>query len=327
MKVFIRIIVVILTFAFLLNCSTEKTLDFKNQTYDDLVLKAEKQLLIKEFDSANTYFNGAFSLKSKMLAFDMNNALVLTIKTKDWNQALIWSERLAKKGVSLPYFKKNSFKTFHETEQWEQFIGAFESYRSYFENHSDKEMTDSLEILMDIDQQAYCLLPSKKIDLSNVFDKTVFLDSLLSRLINNKGFPYEEKVGVIVFDDSLISPVIKFHGLYRHSYQANSNLVKSILSDAVENGDLKKALYENSLIGDNMDYALVDCKIYESKFAKQSSIENFFKEKLIFQNSSDTDFKFYAPLSIFSFDSESHSDNMMSMYSFICDYKNCKEEN
>jgi hypothetical protein len=50
-------------------------------------------------------------------------------------------------------------------------------------------MNDSLELLLDIDQQAHCLLSAKKIDLSNVFDKTVFLDTLLFRLLNNKGFP------------------------------------------------------------------------------------------------------------------------------------------
>lgn len=145
-----------------------------------------------------------------MLAFDMNNALSLAIKVKDWKQALIWSERLAKKRVGLRYFENKVFKAFHETKEWQQFVIDFEGYTTYFEKHSDMAMNDSLELLLDIDQQAYCLLAAKKIDLSNVFDKTVFLDSLLVCLLNNKGFPTEEKVGSLLYDDSLSSPIINF---------------------------------------------------------------------------------------------------------------------
>ncbi|WP_156112388.1 hypothetical protein [Lacinutrix jangbogonensis] len=97
--------------------------------------------------------------------------------------------------------------------------------------------------------------------------------------------------------------------------------------NAVEKGELKKAVYENTLIGDNMDFAVIDCKIYQSKFLKQSSIDNFFKEKVIFQNFKENDFNFYVPFSKFTFKTTSDADNMISSYDYLCDYRNCENEN
>ncbi|WP_034057661.1 hypothetical protein [Lacinutrix jangbogonensis] len=221
MKKYIKVLVFVSLFINVFSCKKAINEGLKFEDYDSTIFKAEKQLLSNEYDSASTYFNNAYSIRKNMLAFDMNNALNLAIKVKGWNQALVWSERLVKKGVELSYFEKKIFKSFHETKEWKQFVENYDKHTKYFKEHLDNEMIDSLEILLDIDQQAYCLLPSKKIDLSNVFDKTVFLDSLLFRLIKNKGFPNEDKIGALIYNDSLISPMIKFHALYRHSYQAN----------------------------------------------------------------------------------------------------------
>jgi hypothetical protein len=119
--------------------------------------------------------------------------------------------------------------------------------------------------------------------------------------------------------------MIKFHALFRHSYQANSNLVRGFLIEAAEKGELRKVVYEGWFISNNTDYALVGCKILESKYLKQYSIHSSIRDRLIFQNSNENYFRFYTPLSTFSFDSKSSLDHMMSWCNYLCDYKNCKE--
>ena len=322
--------VYIYIFFHLLFCCKNNSYSEKNNVleYRSLINYAEENILNGEYSVSLNFYKKAEKNINTMFAIDLNNALISSVKTEDWENAVYWSKKLIGKGITLIFFERDLFDKFKTTPEWSFFLRDYKSIRDRHLKGVDKVMIDSLKILKEIDQNHYCLIPSGKIELKEAFTRTVFIDSLLSKLITRRGFPSEKLVGTSKKSDTFISPLPSFFPLLRHSYQANSSLIEKHLKDAVASGYLKQEVFDRISGIDNMQYAVIDCNIYKPKLSDpESTQENLIVKKIIYNNSNSHEgYIFYAPLSILKGVSKKSFGNHFDMtYSYIANYSGCKE--
>lgn len=308
---------------------TKKKAIVNVEKYNKFIDSAELNILNKKYVEALGYYFEAENNIGIPMAFDMNNALITTVHLEDWDNAIYWSKKIISKGINPSFFEKKIFNKLKSTNEWGKFNKEINIYYENFEKTKNKVLIDSLRILNKIDQQQYCLIPSGKIDLSDAFSKTVFIDSLLSRLIKNRGFPSEEKIGVSISNGNTIDPLPIFFSLLRHSYQSNSNLLENDYKNAVEKGLLSQEVYNNLFLMDKSNYLAIDCKIYKSKFIsnKDEFQNNLLEKKILYTNMpSDSEFVFFAPLSIMKDSSEEvFGKDLDFLYSYLTDYTPCEK--
>lgn len=307
---------------------TNEKLEINSYKHDSLIVLAEYEILKEDYEKGLDYYKEASNHINKMYALDLYNSLIASIYLEDWKESAIFSGKLIDKGANRSFFNQAIFKKFKTTPQWVDLEKNIIKSYTTFSKTSDQVMIDSLGLLQEIDQKEYCLIPTGRIDLSNAFDKTVFIDSLLNKLIKNRGYPNEEKVGLNIINDTFISPLPKFFPLLRHSYQANSNLIDLHLKNAVQNGYLKKNVLEKISGIDKMEYLVINCKVYKLKSLsiKGNMKSELYVKKILYNNRIKKDFIFYAPLSIINGKpQEMFGNEFEKMYEYICDYSNCIE--
>lgn len=324
-----KIVLIILLFL-IFGCSVNKKESvnvFNSIEYNDIITKAENEALDENYLEANKQYSKALNKFSQIFSFDLYNALVTSIKIKNWDSAEKYSYELIKRGCTADFFERPLFDNFKLTSQWENLENSYEILREVYLINLDNVLIDSLSILQEIDQNQYCLIPSGNIELKNAFTRTIFIDSLLVKLIKNHGYPSEKLIGANIKRDTSISPLPSFFPLLRHSYQANSKLLQNYLTSAVENGHLMQEVRNKISDIDNMKYIVVDCKIYKSRFITSNSYTDKLLEKKIRYNNEkkDLDYVFYAPLAILNNTNiENFSgEDFDSMYEFVTNFNGC----
>lgn len=314
-----------LLFIFLLffSCTqiSNKDLPKEVETYNHYVAQAESFIMEGKYDKAIEYYGKSYDLHNYMFAVDIENVLICCIQLKDWDKSIFWVEQLIKKGVTIVFFDSKRFELLRKSRKWENFLKSYEEIYSEFQNTRDKNLIDSLAVLKEIDQLQYCQIGIEDTKFADVIPVTIQVDSLFTNLIKNNGFPSEEKTGVNIIKDTILSSYPSFGVLLRHSYQANSNYLDSLSTKAVKNMELKKEVYR-SIVNDNFSFIVIANKIYEDKIfttyiADKEEID-FLRRKIVFKYSKNKEgFNFYTPLASFE-NLEIEEDGI---YTFLVDYK------
>ncbi|CAM1364322.1 hypothetical protein [Tenacibaculum xiamenense] len=319
----------------LLLCSCSKSnKNIYTNNYDNLIFKAENNILDKEYYKAENNFIEAFS-DGRYFSTDINNALITSLKTKNWEKALFYSSKLVERGVGLSFFEKEVFNEFKNTIQWGKFLQKVDVLHEVYLKNIDRELIDSIKILREIDQSKYCLIPSGRVELKDAFKKTIFLDSLLNKLFINRGFPSEKLIGVSLKGDTIINYKPSYYSLLWHSYQANSSLMEKHLKNAVVNGTLKQDLFKHISEVNKIEYVVIDCKIYKSNFVENNSfqeehirkkIEEHTRKKIIYNNSNNKDgYIFHTPLAILKdLNINNLEGDSSEIFEYIIDYEKCE---
>lgn len=317
---------ILLSILLVFSCVKEKS-QFDLLKYEEHIDNAETFLIKNDLKSALlSYYEGDKYLNN-MMAVDIYNALIISCKLEKWNDALFWSKKILKKGVSLELFNKKIFNKYKTTNEWVELKSEFDSFNSRFLKNMNKNLYDSISILRKIDQQNYCNIPTGKILLDDAYDKTIFLDSLFSNLLKTNGFPSEEKIGVSIEKDTILAVLPTFYPLIKHSYQSESNSLDSFLKNAVDNGLLKRSLYVDiSANTGNMPFVVINCRIYQNRFARLDSVELInLKNKITFKNKRiNNDYLIYAPLIILDGSNiDDTKEQFEMMFSFVEKYNGC----
>ena len=198
-----------------------------------------------------------------------------------------------------------------------------------FNNDRNELFSSELAKLMEVDQEQYCGIPLKRVTLKEAFSSTKHIDQHLLNLVNTYGFPTEELVGVKLINDTLIDTNPLYYVLFRHSYQANSKLIDEYLIEAVENGLLKRHILTDLHAVSSFPFLKIDCEIYSERNYEQKGkyiydLEHL-KRTVLFKNTSNNYFVFYAPLVILDGATKREFGNHFTeIFEFVCEAKNCQ---
>jgi len=192
--------------------------------YYQLTEKAETYIRTRQFAKAKeTYFLLAKEHQT-IFARDIHNAIRCGILSRDLKIAFWWSEKLAAKGIELPYFKAKIFNGMRKNQQWKAFQLKFDSISKVSKANWNLNLKQELTNLLNEDQADYGLENRKEPVV--LYETTKRVTGKFIELLKREGYPSEEKIGVPMKNDTtlIISP--DFNVIIRHAVQQKSENLK-----------------------------------------------------------------------------------------------------
>lgn len=229
--------------------------------------RAENYILSRKYGLAKKEYNQLFKMEGYVFARDIHNAIRCAIKARDYDSAIAWCEKLVLKGIELDYFNDKIFNPIKNKKKWNLFKSKFETLHIEYEKGKNLQLIEGITKLVEEDQFLY-----SKDDLSphHKAKKTQLIDKKFLKLIENEGFPTEEKIGVpfsqntgffnipylvlLMHSRKVQSPILNdvlrknesYHDLYRSSLRSVNNAGKNCLHV------YKGKLYNRKSCGSNM---------------------------------------------------------------------------
>ena len=246
--------------------------------YYKVINQAENHIMNLNYIEASKKYDQAFKLKSKMFGLDLYNALLCNLYLKDWKNCEFWASKLLDKGIDIQFFIANRFNEFRKTEEWLNLQIKYAKSKAKV-NSFYKRQLDSLVVE---DQKSYCLIQTGDLIYNDVKVNTVVIEDRFASFINSYGFPNEERMGINVVNDTLISFVPSYVSLLRHGYQSGNAKLAKLFKQALENGTLDRRIFESTL-NDNSDFALYEGTMYirKERLIEEDSVR---EKKLKFVN-------------------------------------------
>lgn len=235
-------------------------------SYYDFTEKAETFILRKQYAKAKEQYLLLDEEYPILFARDIHNAIRCAVLSRDHKNALYWSEKLAKKGVALTYFKASIFNTLKRNSNWNDFTTRYDSiYKASLEKYN-KNLKTQIEALKEEDQADYGLANRKEPKI--LYETTETVTNKLIILLKEEGYPSEEKIGVYTVNDTLINLSPEFNILIRHAIQQapkNLNTLNEILEKYIKNLEYDRKRSSNETFYYNSCFHIYKGNLYISK--------------------------------------------------------------
>lgn len=188
--------------------------EIKYYTYTQ---NAENYILIRQYVKAKEEYNFLSQNYPTLFAKDIHNAIRCALLSRDFKTAFWWGEKLASKGVELPYFNSKIFAGMRKNSQWKTFSMKYDSICKLTKNNLNLKLKKELTDLLNEDQADYGLENRK--DPKVLYETTERVTGKLIDLLKKEGYPSEEKTGVYVEKDTILISFPDYTALFRHAVQ------------------------------------------------------------------------------------------------------------
>lgn len=197
--------------------------DPKNQVktalhpYYQLTEKAETCILTKQYGKAKAIYAELAANHPTVYARDMHNAIRVSILARDVNGAFEWGEKLAAKGIGLPYFDARIFNAMKKNPQWKSFAAKYDSLSKAAQSRWNVSLKQQMMALLEEDQADYGLENRKESQV--LYETTQRVTAKLLALLKAEGYPSEEKIGAFTRKDTILIQSPEFLVVIRHAVQ------------------------------------------------------------------------------------------------------------
>ncbi|PWB22810.1 hypothetical protein DCO46_16335 [Flavobacterium sp. HTF] len=199
----------------------------KNQvTYYTYTKKAENYILNRQYGQAKEEYNLLAQNYPVLFARDIHNAVRCAVLSRDLKAAFWWSEKLAHKGIDLPYFNAKIFSGLRKNPEWKSFSIKYDSIAKAAKTKWNLQLKKELDDLLHEDQAEYGLENRKSPKV--LYETTERVTDKLINLLKREGFPSEEKVGSLVIKDTVLISFPDFNILIRHAVQQMPENMKTL---------------------------------------------------------------------------------------------------
>jgi len=185
--------------------------------YYQLTEQAENYIISRQYAKAKTAYTTLASTYPTLYARDIHNAIRVCILSRDLDSAFWWSEKLATKGVELPYFNSKLVSGLKKNARWKSFSARYDSIAKQAQLKWDIPLKNAMFSLCEEDQSDYGLENRK--DSRVLYETTERVTLKLVDLLKQKGFPSEERIGVFVKKDTVLAQSPEFYVVFRHAVQ------------------------------------------------------------------------------------------------------------
>ncbi|CCG54067.1 Hypothetical protein KQS_10705 [Flavobacterium indicum GPTSA100-9 = DSM 17447] len=189
----------------------------RKQDYYFYTEEAENYIVLRQYAKAKEQYALLNKKYNVIFARDIHNAIRCALFSRDYNNAFLWAEKLANKGISINYFNSKVFISLKKQKQWNRFSITYDSIYNEFQKNRNIKLKSELEKLVDEDQADYGLANRK--DSRVLFETTDRVSDKLISLLKEEGYPTEEKIGVYTINDTIMMISPEFHVLFRHAIQ------------------------------------------------------------------------------------------------------------
>lgn len=185
--------------------------------YYQLTEKAETYILTKQYAKAKETYLQLSQEYPKLFARDIHNAIRVAVLSRDTKAAFDWGEKLAEKGIELPYFNAKIFNGLRKNPEWKKFSKKYDSICKLSQSHWNDNLKKQITDLLNEDQADYGLENRK--DPEVLYETTERVTDKLIYLLKKEGYPSEEKIGAFTKNDTILIQSPEFSVIIRHAVQ------------------------------------------------------------------------------------------------------------
>lgn len=186
-------------------------------SYYDLTEKAENYIIRNQFAQAKHIYIQIESEYSNIYTRDINNAVRCAILSRDLKTAFLFAKKLATKGIEINFFNSRIFQPMKRNSEWKNFYRSYDSILNLSKSKWNVVLKNQLQQLLDEDQEDYGLENRKEPKV--LFETTERVTEKLIVLLQNEGYPSEEKIGVFTKNDTILIQSPDYNVLIRHAVQ------------------------------------------------------------------------------------------------------------
>ncbi len=243
--------------------------------YYQLCTEASEQIYLKNYPAALEKFELAFKDVPYVHTARYVEASKSAILAKKYDKAYTYICQLKKQGWSNDFLNKRMFRKFKKSDYYQKYKENISSYEAIFNASINKDYVRLIDSLHYIDQ--YILRDNKEYKGKYTIDPSkltkdrkemnqVNIDALLE-LINEHGFPSEQRVGREAYDQATI--------ILLHNLRLKKNIKHyPILLKAIKTGEFSPnhyaAIYEQYVLFEKgiSFYTTLDMDLSEKKLAE-----------------------------------------------------------
>ncbi len=244
----------------------------KEITYYTYTKNAENYILGRQFGKAKDEYNLLAQNYPVLFARDINNAIRCAILSRDIKAAFCWSEKLAYKGIELPYFNAKIFNGLRKNPEWKNFSIKYDSISKATKLKWNLPLKKELDNLLNEDQAEYGLENRKSPKI--LYETTEKITDRLIDLLKKEGFPSEEKIGSHIIKDTVLISFPDFNVLILHALQKSQKNLKALnelLDKSSKNLEYDQKRNFNNTIGYGSCFRIYKGNLYNSKACSQNN--------------------------------------------------------
>ncbi|WP_374173272.1 hypothetical protein [Flavobacterium tructae] len=235
---------------------------------------AENYILSRQYGKAKEEYNLLAQKYPTLFARDIHNAIRCAILSRDFKTAFWWGEKLALKGVELPYFKSKIFNGIRKNAEWKNFTVRYDSICKNAQNKWNLNLKKGLANLLNEDQADYELENRKSPKV--LYETTERVTGKLVNLLKTEGYPSEERIGSLVVRDTVLISFPDFNVLIIHALQQKPDGISALneLLDKSGNAleyDSKRQV--NNVMGEESCFRIYKGNLYGLKSCGRNEIE------------------------------------------------------
>jgi hypothetical protein len=189
----------LLTILFILNlasCFYAQNVNYVK--YYKTINRAELKIVDSLYHDALMVYDSAFSMVPKPFGKDYHNAALCAILASSYDKAFVYLDKLMEKGVDMEYFNKDIFAPLRNNPGWTDFSKKYDAKHEEIMKSFDLKLRKELETMQNRDQAMDWLRMSNVEQYRDSFAILVYKNmERINEIINTKGFPDENKFGVI----------------------------------------------------------------------------------------------------------------------------------
>lgn len=257
----------------------------KEITYYTYTKNAENYILGRQFAKAKEEYNVLAQNYPVLFARDIHNAVRCAVLSRDVKAAFWWGEKLAYKGIDLPYFNAKIFNGLRKNPDWKNFSIKYDSIAKEAKTKWNLPLKKELENLVKEDQAEYGLENRKSAKV--LYETTERVTAKLIDLLKKEGFPSEEKIGCLVVKDTTIISFPDFNVLVLHAIQKTPENLKALnvlLDKSGDNLEYDQKRNFNNTIGYGSCFRIYKGNLYSSKACSQNNSVEIRKISFKFNN-------------------------------------------
>lgn len=235
-------------------------------TYYTYTKNAENYVLSRQFGKAKEQYNLLGQNYPVLFSRDIHNAIRCAVLSRDLKRAFWWSEKLAHKGIDLPYFNAKIFEGMRKNHEWKSFSSKYDSICKATKDTWNLQLKKELNDLLEEDQADYGLENRKNPKV--LYETTERVTGKLIDLLKREGFPSEERIGSLVIRDTVLISFPDFNVLILHAIQqVPKNL--AVLNELLDK-NAERLLYDqkrsfNNTLGYDSCFRIYKGNLYNSK--------------------------------------------------------------
>lgn len=188
---------------------------------------AENYILSRQYAKAIEQYNLLNQKYPTLFARDIHNAIRCAILSRDLNTTFLWSEKLALKGVPLPYFNAKIFTKLRANQSWKSFCTKYDSLLNVTKSQWDLNLKQEMQNLLNEDQSNYGIANRK--NSQTLYQTTEKITKNFVSILELKGFPSEEKIGVPTQNDTILVQSPDYNVIIRHAVQQKPKELPKLL--------------------------------------------------------------------------------------------------